>query len=49
MHKPDKSQIVYVSVPKKDVTILANKEESKLALIFKDIETSIKKVLNLLY
>lgn len=49
MHKPDKSQIIYVSVPKKDVIILANKEESKLALMFKDVQNSVKRVLNLLY
>lgn len=49
MHKPDKSQIVYVSIPKKDVTIVATKEQSKMAAAFEDFGASIKKFLNLLY
>ncbi len=49
MHKPDKSQIVYISVPKQDVTLLAAKEESKFIVIVKFVETSIKKFLNIFY
>lgn len=49
MHKPDKSQIVYISVPKKDVTILAAKQESKVITAVKDIGSSIKRFLNVLY
>ncbi len=49
MHKPDKSQIVYVSVPKKDVTITANKEQSKLTVLFNGIHKSVSKFLNMLY
>jgi len=30
MHKPDKSQIVYVNVPREDLTILANKDQSRV-------------------
>ena len=49
MHKPDKSQIVYVTVPKEDVTILASKEQSKVVVVVKDVGNSIKKFLNLFY
>ena len=49
MHKPDKSQIVYVSVPKKDVTITANKEQPKLTVLFNGIHKSVSKFLNMLY
>lgn len=49
MHKPDKSQIVYVNVPKEDVTILASKEQSKVLVMFKNVENSIKKFLNIFY
>ncbi len=49
MHKPDKSQIVYVSVSKKDVTITANKEQSKLTILFNSIHKGFNKFLNLIY
>ncbi|HEX2925189.1 MAG TPA: cell division protein FtsL [Ruminiclostridium sp.] len=49
MHKPDKTQIVYVSVPKKDVTITAIKEKPKMLVLFKDIEGNLKKFLNMFY
>jgi len=49
MHMPYKNQIIYVNVPKKDVTILASKEQSKVSVMFKDVENSIKKFLNLFY
>jgi Cell division protein FtsL. len=49
MHKPDKTQIVYVNIPKKDVTITASKEQSKLVVIFDNIQDSLKKFLSVLY
>ncbi|EGD46688.1 cell division protein FtsL [Ruminiclostridium papyrosolvens DSM 2782] len=49
MHKPYKSQIVYVSIPKKDVTITANKEQSKLTALFNGIHKSFNKFLNMIY
>lgn len=49
MHKPDKSQIVYVNIPKEDLIILANKEESKYLVMFKDVTNNIKKFLNIFY
>ena len=49
MHKPDKSQIVYVNVPREDVTILASKEPSIVLLMVKNVENSIKKFLNMFY
>lgn len=49
MHKPDKSQIVYVKVPKEDMIILANKEQPKYLVMFKDVTNNIKKFLNILY
>jgi len=49
MHKPDKSQIVYVNVPMEDVTILASKEQSKVLVMFKYIENNIKKFINMFY
>ena len=49
MHKPDKSQIVYVSIPKKDVTITANKEQSKLTVLFNSISKGFNKFLNIIY
>ncbi len=49
MHKPDKSQIVYVSIPKKDVTITANKEQSKLTALFNGMRKSINKFVNMIY
>ncbi|MDF2987187.1 MAG: cell division protein FtsL [Eubacterium sp.] len=48
MHKPEKSQIVYINVPKQDVTLLAAKEESKVTVVVKYMETNIKKFLNIL-
>ncbi len=47
MHKPNKSQIVYVEVPKEDVTVTANKEASKIVTIIKDVEDSFKHILNI--
>lgn len=47
MHKPNKSQIVYVEVPKEDVTVTANKEQSKIVAIIKDAEDSFKHLLNI--
>ncbi|PYG88434.1 cell division protein FtsL [Ruminiclostridium sufflavum DSM 19573] len=47
MHKPNKSQIVYVEVPKEDITMTASKEKSKIGIIIEDIENSLKKVLNI--
>jgi len=47
MHKPDKSQIVYVNIPKEDVTILASKNQSKVLVMVKDAGNSIKKFLNM--
>jgi len=49
MHKPYKSQIIYVNVPKEDVTIIASKEQSKAEIVFKDVGNSIKKFLNMFY
>lgn len=46
MHKPNKSQIVYVEVPKEDVTVTANKEASKIVTIIKAAEDSFKHILN---
>jgi cell division protein FtsL len=47
MHKPNKSQIVYVDVPKKDVIMLADKEDSKLSEIFNNVKNSLKSFLNI--
>lgn len=49
MHKPDKSQIVYVNVPREDVTILSSREHSKVSVMFKNVGNSIKKFLNIFY
>lgn len=49
MHKPDKSQIVYINVPKEDMIILANKKESQFMIFVKDVENGIKKFLNVFY
>ena len=46
MHKPNKSQIIYVEVPTKDVTILASKEKSKIAETFENIGDGLKNFLN---
>ena len=46
MHKPNKSQIIYVEVPTKDVTILASKEKSKIAETFENIGDGVKNFLN---
>ncbi len=43
MHSPEKSQIVYISVPKQDVTILAAKQEGKLLEMVRDIGGGLKK------
>lgn len=47
MHAPEKSQIVYISVPRQDVTILAEKQESKLILMAKELGAGIQKFLNI--
>lgn len=47
MHKPNKSQIIYVEVPKEDVTKTANKEKSKILTIIEDTKSSFKEFLNL--
>ncbi len=49
MHKPAKSQIVYVNLSKKDVTITANKEQPKLTILFNGIHKGLNKFLNLFY
>lgn len=49
MHKPDKSQIVYVNVPRHDMTILATKEHSRVLNIVNGLGGSLKKLLNLFY
>lgn len=49
MHKPDKSQIVYVSVPKEDVTILATKDQSEFMAVVKGVGNSLKKFLDIFY
>lgn len=47
MHAPDKSQIVYISVPKQDVIVLAEKKEPRLIVYAKDAADSIKRFLNI--
>lgn len=47
MHAPEKSQVVYISVPKQDVTILAAKQESKLFVMIKGIGAGIQRFLNI--
>lgn len=47
MHKPNKNQIIYVNVPKKDVTLPAKKKESDVILIVKGVENGIKKFLSI--
>ncbi len=47
MHKPEKSQIVYISVPKKDVIIFAAKEEGFVFSLIKEIENGARKLLNI--
>lgn len=49
MHKPNKSQIVYVEVPKQDVTTPANKEQSKIDTIIKDAKNNLKEFLNVFF
>ena len=49
MHKPDKTQIVYVNVPKEDMIILASKEKSGVTVVLNDVENSLKKFLNIFY
>jgi cell division protein FtsL len=49
MHKPYKSQIIYVNIPKDDVTMIASKEQSKATVITNNIENSIKKFLSMFY
>lgn len=49
MHKPEKSQIIYINVPKEDVTITASKKQSKAIVIIKDAQNSIKKFLSMFY
>ncbi len=47
MHKPNKSQIIYVEVPKEDVTKTANKEESKLITFIGDAKAGFKELLSI--
>lgn len=47
MHTPEKSQIVYINVPKQDVIILAEKKEPGLVVFAKDAVGSIKRFLNI--
>jgi len=47
MHKPNKNQIIYINVPKKDVTLPAKKEESGVVVMVKGVENSIKKLLSI--
>lgn len=49
MHKPDKSQIIYVSVPKQDKTILAQKQTPMVISVLGDVGNSIKRFLTMLY
>lgn len=49
MHKPDKNQIVYVTVPRQDKTILATKEQSKVLGLVGNVGGSLKKLLNMFY
>ncbi len=49
MHKPNKNQIVYISVPKEDVIVLASNEPSKAVTILKTVENSIKEFLSIFY
>ncbi len=48
MHAPEKSQIVYISVPKEDITILATKNQPKLFGLVSDIQNSVEKFLSIL-
>ncbi len=47
MHKPNKSQIIYVEVPKEDITKTANKEESKLIAFIGDAKAGFKELLSI--
>ncbi|MHB8061856.1 MAG: cell division protein FtsL [Ruminiclostridium sp.] len=49
MHKPYKSQIIYVNVPKEDVTMIASKEQPKATVVVKNVGNSIKKFLSMFY
>ncbi len=49
MHKPSKSQIIYVNIPKEDVTLVASNEPSKAITMFKNAGDSIIKFLNIFY
>lgn len=49
MHKPDKNQIVYVTVPRQDKTILAAKEKSMIMSLAGSVGSSLKKLLNIFY
>lgn len=47
MHKPSKNQIIYVEVPKEDVTKTANKKESKLNTFIGDAKAGFKELLSI--
>ena len=49
MDKPSKSQIIYVNIPKEDVTMVASNEPSKAITMFKNAGDSIKRFLNIFY
>ena len=48
MHKPEKSQIVYINVPREDKIILANKEETTLQKLLSTVKDAYNKVLSML-
>ncbi len=48
MHKPEKSQIVYINVPREDKIILANKEETALQKLLSTVKDAYNEVLSLL-
>ena len=47
MHKPEKSQIVYINVPRTDKIILANKEETTLQKLESTVKDAYNKVLSM--
>ncbi|QNU65719.1 cell division protein FtsL [Ruminiclostridium herbifermentans] len=47
MHKPNKSQIVYIEVPKEDVIKTCNKKESKLITFIGDAKAGFKELLSI--
>lgn len=49
MHKPNKNQIIYVTVPKEDVTMIATKQQPKAMIMVQKVGSGIEKILSMFY